>query len=88
MVSHWLFDKNLAYIVLVVGKVGRPQKIETLRRLRTKVQPDLAGPRQGDCLMLYDLTGRVHQLQQELSRLVGVELEEQAIGGRVEECDN
>ena len=91
MIGQWIYlwsfiglvDEDLAHIAPVAGKVGRPQEIKAFRRLWIEVQPDLAGPRQGDGLLLNDLPGCIDQFQQVTSCLVAVELEQQAVGGRV-----
>jgi hypothetical protein len=82
---HRLFDEYLAHIAFVVSLVGHPQEIQPVGRLRIEVQPDLAALRQGDRLLLNDLPGRIDQLQHEITGLVAVELEQQAIGSRVGE---
>ena len=80
-----LVDEYLAHIAPVVGKVGRPQEIKALRRLRIEVQPDLTGPCQGDGFLLHDLSGCIDQLKQVAAGLIAVELEQQTVGGRVGE---
>ena len=82
---HRLIDEDLTDIAFVVSKVGRPQEIQPAGGLRVEVQPDLAAFRQGDCLFLNDLSGRIDQLQHEIAGLVAVELKKQAIGSRIGE---
>jgi len=73
--AAFLINEDLAHKAPIMGKVGRPQKIESFHRLRVKVQLDLAGSGQRDRLFLYDLAGRIDQLQHEPSCLVTIELE-------------
>ena len=66
-----------------MGQITGPEKIEALYRLGAEIHPDLVGTGQGDARLLHDLAGRIDQLKEEPARLVAVELEQQAVGGRV-----
>jgi len=77
MVLHVLIDKDLADKAPSMGKIGRPQEIKPLHRLRIEVHPDLVGPRQGGSCFLHDLSCCINQLQEETSRLIAIKLEEQ-----------
>jgi hypothetical protein len=78
-----LINKYFADKAPVMGQIAGPEEIEASYGLRAEVHPDLVGPGQGGRRFLYDLAGRVDQLKEEPARLVAVELEQQAVGGRV-----
>ena len=78
-----LLDKYLGHITPVMAKIACSQEIQTGRGLWVKVEPDLIGSGQGQVLFLYDLSAGGHQLNQEVSRLIAIELHLQAIGCRI-----
>src|SRR5258707_7063532 len=78
-----LFNKHLACVFPVMVLIGGPHEIKPSWRPGSQVQPNLADTGQRNGLLLYDLAGGADQLDQETSGLIAVELEENAIGGRV-----
>src|SRR5579859_691759 len=83
--EEMLIDKNLAYIAMFVGEVGRPQEIKPFHRLGIEIQPDRAAACQRHRFFLYDLSRRPYELYQEPACLGAVELYLETIRGGVGE---
>jgi hypothetical protein len=82
-IDWWLINKYLTDKAPVMRQIAGPEEIEALHRLGAEVHPDLVGPGQCDGRLLDDLAGCIDQLEQESAGLVAVELEQQAVSGRV-----